>query len=246
MKGAEMESTIEKLSADLANSAKVIDMLSRDRKILEKRVDDFEAQEAKWERKAYFANLRKKEVRDYFSGLEGVALSDLAKRGVAESWEELDNKYPKDCPKNDIPEVVENFRRFRCELKRALVSLNKSPAQAAESAFSLGLRLFEFSLEDREKLVRQKQSSKIAKVRWRGREPLIIEVSRLTKDRVFKNDKPNWKHNDYLNWLLEHYKDEDGNNPFKDGLIGKDTIRKTIIGAMEELGRTDLILGYNK
>lgn len=54
-----------------------------------------------------------------------------------------------------------------------------------------------------------------AKRRWQGKEKKYRMALDLIKTSIHQGKHPDWWHNDFVNWVLEQYKDEYDRNPFK-------------------------------
>jgi hypothetical protein len=103
----------------------------------------------------------------------------------------------------------------------------------------------------------EKRPTVAAEIRWAGNAEKHDAGLKLIKDRFNQNKNPGWYHSDYINWLFEIYKDENGTNPFKtikddDGKtvykgIGRKTLGDRVINMFQaDLNSPHLIKGVAK
>jgi hypothetical protein len=145
------------------------------------------------EYKEYFELLNRPEqlVKEMIQDIEDSAEAYLVSTGWADSWQELEEKFPASFPLDLLPDPVLNTRIFQAALKNARDSLRSgNPYLASASMIVLCNELFRLSKKSFERTVRKQQSRMANRTKIERREKLYIAA--LDNAKRLAKEKPSW------------------------------------------------------
>lgn len=93
-------------------------------------------------------------VDKVYNSLMEFAEKDLAKKGWAKTWQELEDKFPADFPEDNLPDSVKDARNLMMNWRRATTCLHEGPGRSAQMAIFFMIEINHYFREQSEQIVR--------------------------------------------------------------------------------------------